>query len=171
MTEYGNHEVELNLFYLHIRDAEKAQEYAAQEQSKLKSFFARQSILSTMFAFEALINKVYADFHPKTGYFIPAIKTPWSITVMGKNNKEVPWIETQSGPVWPHTHIPKNPFELNKEHATKALQCFRDMLKELLRLFEGVFLEDWLWEMKLKEIDSGKIERVSIDSLWGGYTP
>lgn len=224
MAEKSTHEVELNLFYLHFRDAVKFHELAANETSKLKSFYARHTILSAVFASEALINRIYDKFHavsfdfeklstqdkwllaplvcgkgtptgktydkskepfqtfcelikirhwlvhPKPGNFVPVQKTPWTITVMEKN-EEVPWIETQKGGVWSHTRIPKNPFELNEEHAQKAINNLQEMINELLSFFNGLFDKDWIWRMDLKPLGDGEYEKVGIESLWGGYTP
>ena len=230
MDEKKAEEVELNLFYLHYRDAQKFHELATEDKTKLKSFYARHSILAIIFAFEALINKIYSEYytpdqelsiieklstrekwllaplvcaienptrtrqigtfgksrepfqsfselltirnwlvHPKTGYFIPAIKTPWTISIL-ESDKEVPWIETRKGTLWPQTRIPKNPFEITEKHSQTALDCFQNMFDELVRLFDGVFTQDWVWEIKLKQ-PNGNVETISIDSLWSGYTP
>ncbi|HTY11506.1 MAG TPA: hypothetical protein VMF88_10580 [Bacteroidota bacterium] len=60
--------IELNFFYVHYRDAEKFLELAEEEftkdqKGKLISYFARHCLLSTVFASEALINKVYSEFY------------------------------------------------------------------------------------------------------------
>jgi|GEM_PF-2542831 len=60
--------VELNFFYMHYRDAEKFLELAEEELAKDKngrliSYFSRHCLLSTVFASEALINRVYAEFY------------------------------------------------------------------------------------------------------------
>ena len=52
------HEVEINFFYLHFRDAETFLEFASEEKSPLISFYARHTILSSVFAAEALINRL-----------------------------------------------------------------------------------------------------------------
>ena len=61
----STHEVELNFFYLHYNDAKKLLERAKeaeQEHSPLCSLHARHSIISTVFASEALINRVIFEF-------------------------------------------------------------------------------------------------------------
>ena len=60
--------IELNFFYAHYKDAQKfvdlaEEEFAKDEKSTLVSYFARHCLLSTVFASEALINKVYDDFY------------------------------------------------------------------------------------------------------------
>lgn len=221
------HEVEFSFFYMHYKDALKFHELAKQEKSKLKSFFVRHSIISIVFTFEALINRVLFEFclfksniesfdklslpekwltvplvcgkdkpigktfdtscepfqsffelvkirnwfvHPKPTNFIPAEKTPWTIHIEDLN-KEVPWVETKKGDFWPHTRIPKNPFDLNENHSKKAINNFEAMKKKLLILFNGIFDEEWLWTIKLKDKVGNEIEEITIDSLWGGFTP
>ena len=55
--------IELNLFYQHIGDAKAFLRLASAEASNLKSFYSRHAILSAVFASEALINRVYAEFY------------------------------------------------------------------------------------------------------------
>ena len=221
------HEVEFSFLYMHYNDAKKFNELAKEENSKLKSFYARHSIISVVFALESLINRVLFEFclfkknidtfdklslpekwltaplvcgkdrpigktfdsssepfqsfselvkirnwfaHPKSKDFIPATKTPWTIHIVDLD-KEVPWIETKKGDNWPQTKIPKNPFDLTEIHSQKALDIFKSMKEELLVLFEGVLSEDWLWIIKLKNIKTNEIEKITLDSLWGGFTP
>jgi hypothetical protein len=58
------HEVELNFFYLHWRDAQKLVEWADENrESKLRSLYARHAILSCVFAVEAMTNKLVSDFY------------------------------------------------------------------------------------------------------------
>lgn len=69
MKRTAIHEVELNFYYLHYNDCMKFVEWANQEQSTLKSLYARHAILSAVFASEALINRVLHDFYlPAQGF-------------------------------------------------------------------------------------------------------
>jgi len=222
-----SHKVELNFFYLHFRDAQKFQELASEEETKLESFYSRHAILSTIFAAEALINKIYDDFylydyaldifdkmsikekwiiaplvcglkkpvskkfnisqepfqsfaeiikirnwyvHPKPDNYVPAQKTSDTISLIGEN-KNIPWVDTFKGKSWSQTHFPKNPFELNAKHADKATSILIEMIDELLVIFKGVFNKEWLWEIDLRTLVNGNSEKITIDSLWGGYTP
>ena len=61
-TNQPTHEAELNLFYMHHRDAETLTRWADEEESKLRSLYARHAILSVVFAAEALINRVLISF-------------------------------------------------------------------------------------------------------------
>lgn len=58
-----NYEVELNFFYMHYNDAVTFHKLAKLEKTKLKSLYARHSILSVVFSLEALINRVYAELY------------------------------------------------------------------------------------------------------------
>ena len=58
-----NAKVEINLFYMHFKDASKFLELAKHEDTPLKSFYARHSILSSVFACEAMINRVYNNYY------------------------------------------------------------------------------------------------------------
>ena len=223
----SKHQVELSLLYMHYKDALKFHNLAEDEKSKLKSLYVRHSIISAVFALEAMINRVLFEFclfkphldsfeklsivekwltcplvcgkdfpvgktfdnsgepfqsfqelvrirnwfvHPKHTEFVPATKTPWTIHVE-ETDKTIPWVETEKGDVWPHTQIPRNPFELVESHSEKAIKVFEFMKNELLKLFKDVFDEDWLWTLKLITTEDIKTELVSIDSLWGGFTP
>jgi len=227
MTKDPTHEVELNFFYLHYHDAKKLAEWADNEQSKLRSLYARHAILSMVFASEALVNRVLADFyppvagfesieklstrdkwyvaplvcgketpsgqtfdpstepfqsfselikirnwlaHPKCGQFIDAAADGSTITVM-KTGKEVPWVDTLKGGIWPHTQIPMNPFELTGDHARKAIEVLDNMVKNLQDFLSEAITEEWLWEIELQARDTGQRMRITVDSLWGGYTP
>ena len=48
---------------MHLRDAKKLHALAKSEKTKLRSLYARHSILSVVFAFEAIINRVYDDLY------------------------------------------------------------------------------------------------------------
>ena len=109
--------------------------------------------------------------HPKVDQFVPAIRRNWTITIIEeRTRKEVPWIETLRGRCWPQTKIPLSPFELNETHAQKAIEVLKEMMDQLFEFFDGIFEEEWFWEFDLKH-SHGETERLSIDSLWGGYTP
>lgn len=56
---------ELNYFYMHFKDADYAVRKAQETDHGLAgSYFSRQAILSTVFASEALINRVLHEFLP-----------------------------------------------------------------------------------------------------------
>ncbi|MDO8674936.1 MAG: hypothetical protein Q7K71_02305 [Candidatus Omnitrophota bacterium] len=61
-------QVELNFVYLFRNDARALALMASKESSKLKSLFARHSIISSVFAAEALINRVFDDFYIPGSY-------------------------------------------------------------------------------------------------------
>jgi hypothetical protein len=61
--DYTKVKVELNLFYLHLRDCQEFIALADKEKSKLVSFYARHAILSLVFAFEALINRILSRYY------------------------------------------------------------------------------------------------------------
>lgn len=222
------HEVEINFFYLYFRDAQTFLKLASKETSKLKSFYARHSILSSVFATEAMINRLmsrtnppyktsealdrmgtvekwslvpylltekpecrnwfdgsrepFQSFvelvkirhwlvHPKAGRFVEAILDESSNITLSDTGEELPWVETLQGKKWEQTKIPLNPFEIDESHAKKALQVVENLIEELEQIIIAPITKDWLWELDLKTKDSGKIETITVDSLWGGYTP
>ena len=59
-----NVSVELNFFYMHYNDAKKFAEWAAEkrEDNVNPSIYVRHAIISVVFASEALINRVIAEF-------------------------------------------------------------------------------------------------------------
>ena len=67
MNEHTGH-VSLNFFYLFDNDARHLAEMAEKETSKLKSLYARHAIISTVFASEAFINRVFDNFYIPGGY-------------------------------------------------------------------------------------------------------
>jgi hypothetical protein len=220
-------EVELNFFYLHLRDAQKLAEWAENEKTKLRSLHARHAILSCVFAVEAMTNKIYADFyllptgrksvdklsirekvfaaplvcglgqptgrtfdqskepfqsfselvdirnwlvHPKTGNYTAARRFFGSIYI-ADTGEDVPFVETDFGPVWPHTRIPVNPFELTGVHARQALECTRQLIEEMKRLFGNLLTEKWFDEIEIRTKDGTYKKTITVQSLWGGYTP
>ena len=222
------HEVEINFFYLHFRDAEIFLKLASEEKSKLKSFYARHTILSSVFAAEALINRLMSQtklpyktsetidrmgtvekwslipylltgkpesrdwfdgsrkpfqsfvelikirhwlVHPKSGRFVEAFLDESSSITLSESSKDVPWVETLQGKKWEQTKIPVNPFEIDESHAEKALKAVKEMIALLEKIIIAPINRDWLWEIDLKAKNSGRIDKVTIDSLWGGYTP
>lgn len=221
--------IEINYFYQHYRDAQTFLRFAKEERSKLKSFFARHSILSTIFASEALINKVYDEFYlgaddSKDTSIIEKLSTPekWKLAplVCGKTNPpgktfergkepfqsfkelikirndfvhaksgvyvnaeedgtfswgdgpEVPYFRILPGvDYYPQTKIPKNPFETNEIHAEKALSTLKYMISKLLKFFENVFDEHWLWKCAYRTEGEENKQKLHIDWIWGGLTP
>lgn len=227
MNKKASHEVELNFYYLHYRDAQKFIEWAKAEPSKLKSLFVRHAILSTVFASEALINRILNDFsilksgektiekltivdkwclaplicrtanqeiktfdaseeplqsfselikirnwlaHPKPGEYIYAT-TDGVSTIILDTDAEVPWVETIKGKTWPQTKIPFNPFELTSGHAEKALKIFDSMLNKLKEFLSDKINETWLSEINFVSKDKSDAQKITTNSLWGGYTP
>jgi len=228
MNKKATHELELNFYYLHYRDAQMLIEWAKAEQSKLKSLFARHAILSTVFASEALINRILNDFyipksgektieklsivdkwclvplvcytsnqkietfdaseeplqsfielikirnwlaHPKPGEYIDATTDGVSTITILDTGAEVPWIETIKGRTWAQTKIPFNPFELTSEHAEKALKILDSMLNKLKEFLSDKINETWLSEINFVSKDKSDAQKITTDSLWGGYTP
>ncbi len=228
MTEEATHEVELSFYYMHYNDARKFAEMAEKEQSKLKSLYARHAILSVVFASEALINRVLAEFstptsirdileklsitdkwriaarvcakhphkpkafdnsaepfqsfaelirvrnwlvHPKVEQFIEAKHTPGETITDIDTGDQFPWVDTLEGQRWPQTKIPKNPFELTASHARKVIEILETMVKKLQQYLGGLMTEDWLMEIGLRTKGTAEEKRITIDGLWGGYTP
>ena len=108
--------------------------------------------------------------HPKNGRLVKAHKTPWTISILDTDD-EIPWIETDSGAVWSITKIPINPFELNGKHAQKAYNILEDIVSKLISIFDGIITENWMDEIIICDKDGKQKEIISVDSLWGGYTP
>ena len=71
-----NGKVSLNFYYLFKNDSLHLAESAEKEQSKLKSVYARHSILSAVFASEAFINRIFDDFYVPGGYKLIERKMP-----------------------------------------------------------------------------------------------
>ena len=126
--------------------------------------------------------------HPKADKFVDAstddgstitiIRTgqesPWVEGKIEENvetEQEIPWVDTLKGKMWDNMRIPKNPFELKAKHAQKVLEVLDAMIKELKDLLKDVITDDWLWEIDIREKKSGKSDRITVTSLWGGYTP
>jgi len=218
-------QVELNFVYLFRNDAKALTLMASKESSKLKSLFARHSIIASIFAAEALINRVFDDFyipgayeklerkiglrekwilapltcrlngnvtfdqscvpfqwfnelieirnwfvHPKVDQFVPAQLERNSIITL-ENGNEIPWVTVLKGDVWANTRIPKNPFELTAEHSEKAISIIDSMIKELQKFMPDQITDDWIKKVEFKSGDQTKNFELTIDSLWGGYTP
>lgn len=228
MLEKNSHEVELNFYYLHYNDCKYFVQLTANENSKLKSFYARHAILAAVFASEALINRVFKNFylfngslesieklsitdkwyfapllcgklkpfektfdcsrqpfqdfqelikirnslvHPKLAYIEALRKDDNSSIRSRKTGQEVPWVEVLKSKTWGITRIPLNPFEYNNTHAEKALKILDAMTNKLKHLMQGCVTDDWLTEINLRDKNAKCIEKISMDSLWGGYSP
>ncbi len=89
---------------------------------------------------------------------------------MAQTGQEIPWVDTLQGDQWPQTGIPLIPFEIDENSAQKALDTLNSIVAELLSVFHELIDEEWLEELNL-ETKNGETEQISIDSLWGGYTP
>ncbi len=139
-------------------------------------------------SFSELVNIRNWLVHPKAAKFVDAstddastitiIKTeqesPWVECKIEENvetEQEIPWVDTIKGKMWPHMRIPVNPFELTAKHAQKALEVLDAMIKELKDLLKDVITDDWLWEIDIRPKQSGQSDRITVTSLWGGYTP
>lgn len=227
MSQTATHDVELNFFYMHYQDAKQLAEWANGEKSKLRSIHARHAILATVFAAEALINRVIGQLyllgsgqklierlgvrekwfaaplicgvgspsgktldasaepfqsfaelidirnslvHAKTGRFVEARADGSTITIM-ETGVEVPWVDALQGPTWKQTRIPVNPFEWTGVHATKALGVVDAMVSELQKCFPAVITDAWLEEIELRVKQDLSSHTITIDSLWGGYSP
>ncbi len=107
--------------------------------------------------------------HPKPGEYLDAQKTNDIIT-MADTGQEIPWIDTLQGRQWPQTGIALNPFEIDENDAQKAFDTLNLIVKELLSIFYEIIDEEWLEKINL-ETKNGEKEKISLDSLWGGYTP
>lgn len=108
--------------------------------------------------------------HPKGGRFMEAAVDGSTITLLPEE-VDVPWVDTIQGPVWPQTKIPKNPFELTAEHARVALEVLRKLVEELKRLQPETVTKAWLEKVVLRDKETGEKQELTIDSLFGGYTP
>ncbi len=229
MNKTATHNIELNFYYLHSKDAEMFTLWAEKEEkenSKLKSLHARHAILSSVFTCESLINLVLNDFyipksgsenieklslydkwfiaplictenqtmktfdksaepfqsfaelikirnwlvHPKPDTYVDGILEEGTITIL-ESNESHPWVETIKGATWPQTKIPVNPFELTANHAKQATNIAKKMEDELKKLMPNQITDNWLRKIKFVNKESGDTTQVSIDSLWGGYTP
>ena len=115
--------------------------------------------------------------HPKSGEYVAAIYDGRStISVFDEDfdpetERVVPWIETLKGGHWKQTRIPLNPFEWTAQHARVATKVLDSIVEELKEVLGGILTDEWLWEIDLKSKADGKVSRITIDSLWGGYTP
>ncbi len=229
MNKIATHNIELNFYYLHSKDAEMFALWAKQEEekkSKLKSLHARHAILSAIFTCESLINLVLADFyipksgsksidrlslydkwftaplictknqtmktfdksvepfqsfaelikirnwlvHPKPDIYVDGTLDEGSITIL-ESEETHPWIETIKGAIWRQTQIPVNPFELCSNHAEKAINVVKEMENKLKELMPNQITKDWLKKIKCIDKNTKNAMTISIDSLWGGYTP
>jgi hypothetical protein len=108
--------------------------------------------------------------HPKPGKFVNATTKGATITLL-ETGEEVPWIDTIHGKAWPQTKFPVNPFELTEDHAKKALKILDQMTDELKKFLSPKMNDKWLREINFVNKDKEASVRVTIDSLWGGYTP
>lgn len=109
--------------------------------------------------------------HPKADEFVDASTNDGSTITIIKTEQEIPWVDTIKGRIWPHMRIPVNPFELTAKHAQKALEVLDAMIKELKDLLKDIITDDWLWEIDIRAKQSGQLNRITVTSLWGGYTP
>jgi hypothetical protein len=107
--------------------------------------------------------------HPKPGEYLEARKRD-DMILMAQTEHEIPWVDTLQGDQWPQTGIPLNPFEIDENSAQKALDTLNSIVAELLSVFHELIDKEWLEELNL-ETKNGETEKISIDSLWGGYTP
>lgn len=212
---------------MHLRDAKKLNEFAEQEKSILKSLYARHSIISSVFASEALINRFHSEFyipssgknfwekaslfekwymvpmvcgldkppgitfqidrepfqsfrelikirnwllHPKPGNYFPAFANG-TIQIKGENPETVPWVDVLKGNKWPQTKIPINPFELSSADSKKVLNILIQLISKLFKTFKGIVTESWLNSVGFIDIRKDEKRQLTIDSLWGGYTP
>lgn len=107
--------------------------------------------------------------HPKPGKYLDALKSDDTI-LMAQTGQEIPWVDTLQGGKWSQTGIPLNPFEIDENDAQKAFNILKLIVDKLLSVFNEIIDKDWLEELNL-ETKNGEKEKISIDSLWGGYTP
>lgn len=107
--------------------------------------------------------------HPSPGKYLDARKSGDTILMAG-TGQEIPWVDTLQGDQWPQTGTPLNPFEIDENDAKKALDTLNLIVDELLSVFNEIIDKDWLEELNLRT-ENGEKETISIDSLWGGYTP
>ena len=45
------------------------------------------------------------------------------------------------------------------------------MKNDLFKIFSGIIDEKWINSIKIKSAENSEEESITIDSLWGGYTP
>ena len=108
--------------------------------------------------------------HPKGGLFLNASVDGSTITLIPEGY-DVPWVDTLEGPAWPQTKIPMNPFELRGEHAAAAVRVLENIVAELKRLQPEIATKAWLEKVVLRNKETDEQEELTVDSLWGGYTP
>ncbi len=116
--------------------------------------------------------------HPKSGEYVAAVHDELSsISLLENWNSDqetvkiIPWIETLKGGVWKQTKIPLNPFEWTGQHARSALGTLDSIIEELKKVLGQHLADNWLWEIDLKKKTDSTVSKITVDSLWGGYTP
>lgn len=116
--------------------------------------------------------------HPKSGEYVAAIHDERATIRLLEDfdsdletGRSIPWIETLKGDAWKQTEIPLNPFEWTGQHARSAIKALDSVVAELKKAIGNLLTDDWLWEIDLKSKVDGTVSKITVDSLWGGYTP
>lgn len=100
------HEVELNFFYLHWKDAQKLVQWSEEANGKLRSLYARHAILSCVFAVEALTNKILNDF-----YILPNGSKYYERLHIREKVFSLPFVCGKEHPVGHTFDVSKEPFQ------------------------------------------------------------
>jgi hypothetical protein len=114
---------------------------------------------------------VHSSDRRKDQRFVEASMDGSSTITLEETGEEIPWIDVREGATWPRTSIPLNPFELTADHAKEAIRILDDMVSKLKGYLPDIFADAWLDQIKLCEKQSQTDKQISVDNLWGGYTP
>ncbi|MBU1862364.1 MAG: hypothetical protein KKH94_01715 [Candidatus Omnitrophica bacterium] len=109
--------------------------------------------------------------HPKPDTYVDGALDEDSTITDIEAKTEYTWVDIIKGKIWPQTKIPVNPFELCSKHADKAICIAKAMEIKLKELMPNQITDDWLNRIKCKDKKTGSTKNITIDSLWGGYTP
>lgn len=135
------------------------------EPPGIKHSFSKEPFQS----FKELIKIRNWLLHPKPGLFMPAFSSGFILD--RETNIAIPWVDVLKGDKWPQTKIPLNPFEISSVDSLKAINILDELIKWLLNCFNGTIDENWLFSIDFIDKRDSKIDKLTVDSLWGGYTP
>jgi hypothetical protein len=107
--------------------------------------------------------------HPKVDNFLDAQLDPRSTITVGPANEQYPWLEMLKGKTWPQTKTPKNPFELNHQHAESAIKILDSTISALQIRLHGQMHDGWLDLITVEDTEGLHSYRASVYTIWGGY--
>jgi hypothetical protein len=73
------------------------------------------------------------------------------------------------GQRWPQTKIPRNPFEMDDEHARSALKVLDSMVTALRSRLHGQMQDGWLNLITVRDANGVHSYKAPVHSIWGGY--